>query len=146
MLLRVESTPGVGVCPKLCAPERPPAYSPRLLHTEASEPSPGSSPAPLGGPGAILHPLQPSWGSQSLRTQECQLQGRGQAGRDRRVQMSRRGWPRRPWPVGVAVAPAVGGGVRQGALEEAQGLEALWSSCPCLRPFCQESFFHASQT
>lgn len=97
-------------------------------------------------PGSILHLLQPSWGSQSPRSQESQLQGRGQAGRDRGVQMSWRGWPRCPWPVGVAVAPAVGGGAWQGALEEALGLHALWPSCPGLSPFCQKSFPDASQT
>lgn len=80
-------------------------------------------------PCPTLHLLQPSWGSQIPRTQESQLLSGDQAGRNHRVQMSWRGWPRCSWSVGVAVAPALGGGVRQEALEQAQ-VQGPWPSLP----------------
>lgn len=47
-----------------------------------------------------------------------------------RVQMSWREWPRCPWSVGVAVAPALGGGVRQEALEQLRCSVPLGLPCP----------------
>lgn len=47
-----------------------------------------------------------------------------------RVQMSWREWPRCPWSVGVAVAPALGGGVRLEALEQLRCSVPLGLPCP----------------
>lgn len=67
--------------------------------------------------------------------------------------MSWREWPRCPWSVGVAVAPALGGGVRQEALEQLRCSVPLGLPCPSslqapspLQAPSQDNFPSAFQT
>lgn len=126
------------MCPKHCVPKKTPAdFTPR--------------PQVPGLYAALFHPelmttlyrLQIHWGADTQNSGMPALVWGFRLGKVGWT-LKRTSWRRRPRcsrPVGVAVAPALGGGARQGP----SSCGCPLASCPFLRP-ARKAFTQASQT